>query len=84
MCACKIFFQADGYFYFAAGPRSRKTRKQETLVAEEKRPRTAFNAQQLGRLKVCELMRYVSLAIFHFFILHNNQVYSLSQHATFC
>ena len=42
-------------FYVLAGPRSRKTKKQETPAAEEKRPRTAFNAQQLGRLKVCEL-----------------------------
>ena len=34
-----------------AGPRSRKSRKSASKTPEEKRPRTAFSADQLGRLR---------------------------------
>lgn len=35
----------------SSGPRSRRTKKKSTSVAEEKRPRTAFSGAQLARLK---------------------------------
>ncbi|PVD35974.1 hypothetical protein C0Q70_02943 [Pomacea canaliculata] len=36
---------------FILGPRSRKIKRRDRAVAEEKRPRTAFTNEQLARLK---------------------------------
>lgn len=38
------------YFRLSTGPRSRRVKKK--MTSEEKRPRTAFSASQLARLKV--------------------------------
>lgn len=38
-------------FFWKLGPRTRRTRKNKEKEVDEKRPRTAFTAEQLSRLK---------------------------------
>lgn len=49
-----MYFVRLIYYYFFSflyiGPRSRKIKKKEKKI-DEKRPRTAFTAEQLARLK---------------------------------
>ena len=61
----QVIFKAGRSEFISSGPRSRKMRNQEKPVVEEKRPRTAFNTEQLTRLKVKFLLSSeVQLIIF--------------------